>query len=284
MSPAFGQSSPYHSSSDIDKIRSEYLQHDLSRLPFGLPSAEGYPGLPTSFPGGSYFGHRSGPSQADAIAHQRFEQLMSGHMDPEKAFSKYSAEKNELSLKLGPESSKMPPQDRMRGSGREGHSHRPPYYPQASPLGFQSREAGSATRSPKSSPFGFRPSEMFPSSRSQRPESEPQPKEAKPIDNRRDMRREYGMSSYSSPFFQPPFQYPMNSNAPGKGYAPRVSEQRSPYKHNPDADKPRYQGHPGNPPQTGPGGMLSANLVLTKADGLGFGSMPYDSRNPDGKK
>lgn len=292
MSPAFGQSSSYpgHPSSDMEKFRSEYFQHDMARMPVPyagslLPSGEGYPGIPTSFPNSNYFRHRSGLSQAEAFAHHRFEQLMSSHMDQEKAFAKYAADKNDLSLKLGPEPSKPMAQDRMRPSSRDSHNHHPPYYPQASPLGFQGRDTGSHSRSPKSSPFGFRPADMFVASRSQRMESEMPPKDSKPPmgDGRRDIRRDY-RPPYGSPFSQPSFQYPnLTSSVPGKSYSQRMSEQRSPYKHSAEQEKSRYP-HPSSQPPTGPGGMLSANLVLTKADGLGFGSMPYDNRNPDMKK
>eukprot|EP00794_Sanderia_malayensis_P009849 gene9849-10859_t len=290
MSPAFGQSSQFHphphASSEIDKLRSEYMQHDISRIPvpFGgslLPSsAEGYPGLPTSFPSTSFFGH----SGHRSIPSQRFDQIV----DQDKAYAKYTAEKSELGFKHAHESSKMATQDRMRVSSRDHHSHRSPYYHQASPLGYQSRESASGpTRSPKSSPFGYRPGDIFSTSRSQRIDNEAQVKDTKPNpgDNRREIRRDYGMPPYTAPFYQAPFQYPsISSNVTPKSYSQRMSEQRSPYKHASDVEKNRYQPHPGNQPQSGPGGLLSANLVLTKADSLGFSSMPYDNRNAEGKK
>ena len=292
VSPAYGQGSSYpgHPSSEIEKFRSEFLQHDLHRLPtpFGgslPPSVEGYPGLSTPYSGSSYYGQRSGMSQVDSLAHQRFEQPPS-HMEHEKAFAKYFAEKSDMGLKLGQEPSKHPHAERMRPSSRDGHSHRPPFYPHASPLGFQSREPSNPSRSAKGSPFNnFRLGEMFAASRAQQMESgDIVPKDSKtPIgDSRRDGRREFG-TPYGAPFFQPSFQY--GNVGSSKGYPQRMSGQRSPYKHLSEMEKSRYPpSHSSSQAHGGPGGMLSANLVVTKADSLGYGSVHYDPRNPDGKK
>ena len=193
---------------------------------------------------------------------------MSGHLD-----AKY--EKG-VSLKLAQEASKHPHADRLRPSSRDGHSNRPPFYAHASPLGFQSREPSSAPRSPKGSPFDYR--------LAQRMESDIIAKDAKSSigDGRRDVRREFG-HPYGSPFsFHPPFQYPGLSSS--KPYSQRLSEQRSPYKHPSEMEKSRYPSHSSNQAHSGPGGMLSANLVLTQADSLGYGSVHYENRNPDSKK
>ena len=254
----------------MEKYRSDYL-HELHRLSTAYSGSipEGYPGLTLPYTGSSYYGQRPGISQADSIAHQRFEQMMSSHMEPEKEFAKY--EKGHP-MKLAAEANKHPHADRLRPSSRDGHSSRPSFYPHASPHGFHSREPSSAPRSPKGSPFGYRLGEMLAASRAQRIESDIIAKDSKtPMGH-----------PYGSPFFQPSFQYP--SLGSSKPYSQRMGEQRSPYKHPSEIEKSRYPSHTSSQAHSGPGGMLSANLVLTQADSLGYGSVHYDNRNPDQKK
>ena len=268
VSPAYGQGSSFSTHpSDIEKFRPEYLQHEPHRLPtpFGSSLPDGYPGLPVPYSGSSYYGQRAGISQGESIAHQRFEQLIASQMD-----AKYD---KGVSLKLAQEASKHPHADRLRPSSRDGHSSRLPFYPHASPLGFQSREPSSAPRSPKGSPFDYR--------LVQRMESGIISKESKtPIgDSLRDVRREFG---HPYGFFTPPFQYQNLSSS--KPYAQRLSEQRSPYKHPSELEKSRYPTHSSSQAHSGPGGLISANLILTQADSLGYGSVHYENRNPDSKK
>ena len=188
-----------------------------------------------------------------------------------------------MSSHMEQEANKHPHSDRLRPSSRDGHSHRPHFYPHASPLGFQSREPSSASRSPKGSPFGYRLGEMLAASRTQRIENEIIAKDSKtPMgDGRRDARRDFA-HPYSSPFFQSPFQY--SNLGSSKPYSQRVNEQRSPYKHSSEMEKSRFPSQASSQAHSGPGGMLSANLVLTQADSLGYGSVHYDNRNPDSKK
>ena len=193
---------------------------------------------------------------------------MSSHMDAK--FEKG------IPLKLAQEASKHSLSDRLRPSSRDGHTSRPAFFAHASPLSFQSREPGSASCSPKDNPLEYR----LP----QRMEGDIMAKDSKSSigDNRRDARRDPGGYSYGPQYFHRHLPYPSPTSS--KPYPHRLNDQRSPYKHPSEMDKPRYPSHSNSQAHSGPGGMLSANLVLTQADSLGYGSIHYENRNPDGKK
>jgi len=261
--PVYGQTSSFATHpSEIEKFRPEYL-HEAHRFPLAFSSLhDSYPPL------SSYFAPRAAISQTEPMSHQRLEQMMSSHMDAK--FEKG------MPLKLAQEASKHSLADRLRPSSRDGHTSRPAFYAHASPLSFQSREPGSASCSPKDNPLEYR--------LSQRMEGDIIAKDSKSSlgDSRRDARRDPGGYSYGPPYFHRHFPYPSPTSS--KPYPQRLSDQRSPYKHPSEMDKPRYPSHSNSQAHSGPGGMLSANLVLTQADSLGYGSIHYENRNPDAKK